>query len=113
MVFTAHSLEGFFEGLYMKKRKAQGTRAKFSCESLRVMTGQVLVNVQFVSLAFAAALACALVDLEFLGGIAWFGTVTVLVFLFARELGNCSCMCGNRNLGSVASGSSGRHALCV
>ena len=84
----------------MKKGKAQGTLAKFSRESHQVTTGQDLVglqeataavrvyfNVQFVSLAFAAALACALVYLEFPGGIAWFGTVAAPVFPFALQVG--------------------------
>ena len=102
MVFTALShLSFFFEGLYMKKGKAQGSLAKFSRESLQVTTGQdlaglqeataaavkVYFNVQFVSLAFAAALARAFVDLVFVGGIAWFGTVAAPVFPFAMLVG--------------------------
>ena len=87
----------------MKKGKAQGTLAQFSRESLQVTIGQDLVglqeataaavrvyfNVQFVSLTFAAALACALVDLEFLGGIfiAWFGTLAAPVVPFALFVG--------------------------
>ena len=50
---------------------------------------RVYFHVQLVSLAFAAAIACAWVDLEFLGGIfiACFGTVAALVFPFALQVG--------------------------